>query len=124
MGSAPCGRVARVAIPRRSWPAWSLSSCRSPRAVATWLETAAPDTLAVCTPPQRDVRRRLATTNSIEHDHLAVRRHTSVVRVLPNEAGFLRLASALAMERNDQWLSRRHFVPQPTHDAEALMPAA
>ena len=92
--------------------------------VATWLETAAPDTLAVFALPQRDMRRRLATTNSIEHDHMAVRRRTSVVRVFPNEASFLRLASALAMERNDQWLSRRSVVPQPTYDAEALMPAA
>ena len=92
--------------------------------VATWLETAAPDTLAVYALPRRDMRRRLATTNSIEHDHMAVRRRTSVVRVFPNEASFLRLASALAMERNDQWLSRRYVVPQPTYDAEALMPAA
>ena len=92
--------------------------------VATWLETAAPDTLAVYALPQRDMRRRLATTNSIEHDHMAVRRRTSVVRVFPNEASFLRLASALAIERNDQWLSRRYIVPQPTHDTEALMPAA
>ena len=92
--------------------------------VATWLETAAPDTLAVYALPQRDMRRRLATTNSIEHDQMAVRRRTSVVRDFPNEASCLRLASALAMERNDQWLSRRSVVPQPTYDAEALMPAA
>jgi transposase-like protein len=39
--------------------------------------------------PQREARRRLATTNSIEHDHMAVRRRTAVVRVFPNEASFL-----------------------------------
>lgn len=92
--------------------------------VATWLESAAPDTLAVYTLPLREARRRLATTNSIEHDHMAVRRRTAVVRVFPNEASFLRLARALAMERNEQWLSRRYFIPQTTHDAEVLMPAA
>jgi putative transposase len=92
--------------------------------VATWLESAAPDTLAMYTLPLREPRRRLATTYSIEHDHMAVRRRTAVVRVFPNEASFLRLASALAMERNEKWLSRRYFIPQITHDAEALMPAA
>lgn len=92
--------------------------------VATWLESAAPDTLAVYALPLREARRRLATTNSIEHDHMAVRRRTAVVRVFPNEASFVRLASALAMERSEQWLSRRYFIPLATHDAEVLMPAA
>jgi putative transposase len=92
--------------------------------LATWLETAAPDTLAVYVLPQREARRRLATTNSIEHDHMAVRRRTAVVRVFPNEASFLRLASALAMERNDHWLGRRYFVPEMAHEVEVLMPAA
>lgn len=73
----------------------------------------------------REARRRLATTNSIEHDHMAVRRRTSVVRVFPNEASFLRLGTALALERNEQWLGRRYipaFAPASTE--EALMPAA
>ena len=74
--------------------------------------------------PQRDFRRRLATTNSIEHDHMAVRRRTAVVRVFPNEASFPRLASALGMERNDHWPSRRYVIPERTHDAEVRMPAA
>jgi transposase-like protein len=93
--------------------------------VADWLEQHAPDTLAVYTLPTREARRRLATTNSIEHDHMAVRRRTSVVRVFPNEASFLRLGTALAVERNEQWLGRRYipaFAPTPTE--EALMPAA
>jgi putative transposase len=92
--------------------------------VAAWLEQAAPDTLAVYALPQREARRRLATTNSIEHDHMAVRRRTAVVRVFPNEPSFLRLVSALAMERNDHWLSRRYFIPDTITDAEVRMPAA
>jgi transposase-like protein len=93
--------------------------------VADWLEQHAPDTLAVYTLPTREARRRLATTNSIEHDHMAVRRRTSVVRVFPNEASVLRLGTALAVERNEPWLGRR-YTPAFTTPAfeEALMPAA
>lgn len=86
--------------------------------LADWLEQQAPDTLAVYGLPDREARRRLATTNSIEHDHMAVRRRTSVVRVFPNEASFLRLGTALAVERNEQWLARRYVParPAPAHD--------
>lgn len=95
-----------------------------PRA-AEWLEASASDTLAVFTLTDRTARRRLATTNSIEHDHMAVRRRTSVIRVFPNEASFIRLASALAMERNETWLARRYIVPITTvRLSENLAPAA
>jgi transposase-like protein len=40
-----------------------------------------------------------------------VRRRTRVIRVLPDEARFLRPASALAADRNDQWAKRRYVVP-------------
>lgn len=88
--------------------------------LADWLEQQAPDTLAVYGLPDREARRRLATTNSIEHDHMAVRRRTSVVRVFPNEASFLRLGTALAVERNEQWLARRYVPARPARPAEAL----
>lgn len=39
---------------------------------------------------------------------MAVRRRTRVIRVFPNEASFVRLASALAMERNEKWLAKRY----------------
>ncbi|HEX6532941.1 MAG TPA: IS256 family transposase [Gemmatimonadaceae bacterium] len=90
--------------------------------LADWLEQHAPDTLAVYALADREARRRLATTNSIEHDHAEVRRRTRVVRVFPNEASFLRLASALAVERNEQWLVRR-YVGVAT-DARAVEEAA
>lgn len=93
--------------------------------VAEWLEATASDTLAVFTLGDRTARRRLATTNSIEHDHMAVRRRTSVIRVFPNEASFIRLASALAMERNESWLARRYVIPAPAiRRAADLAPAA
>ena len=61
---------------------------------------------------EEDGRQRLATTNSIEHDHMAVRRRTRVIRVFPNESSFLRLASALASERNEKWMVWRYVTAQ------------
>src|SRR5690554_6056425 len=55
-------------------------------------------------------RIRLRTTNAVEHDHAEVRRRTRVVRIFPNEASLLRLASALAMDRNEQWATRRYLL--------------
>jgi transposase-like protein len=79
--------------------------------VAEWLETTAGATLSVFELPTPELRRRLRSTNSIEHDHAEVRRRTRVIRIFPNEASLLRLGSALAMERNEQWLERRYFTP-------------
>lgn len=79
--------------------------------VAEWLETTAGPTLSVFELPTAELRRRLRSTNSIEHDHAEVRRRTRVIRIFPNEASLLRLGSALAIERNDQWLERRYFTP-------------
>lgn len=80
--------------------------------LAEWLEETASDTLGVYALREADGRRRLVTTNSIEHDHMAVRRRTRVIRVFPNEASFLRLAAALASERNEQWTVRRYVTAQ------------
>lgn len=73
--------------------------------LAAWLEETAHETLGfyALTPAHR---RRLRTTNSIEHDHAEVRRRTRVVRIFPNEASLIRLTTALAVERNEQWLER------------------
>jgi transposase-like protein len=93
--------------------------------LTSWLETTASETLGVYALADRNARRRLASTNSIEHDHMAVRRRTSVIRVFPNEASFIRLASALAMERNETWLARRYVVPlAQTLTSASLQPAA
>lgn len=91
--------------------------------VADWLETDAPATLGVFALADRDARRKLASTNGIEHDHMAVRRRTRVIRVFPNEASLVRLTSALAQERNEQWLARRYVAPATDH-AEGLTRAA
>jgi transposase-like protein len=79
--------------------------------VADWLEETATATLGVFELPTAELRRRLRSTNSIEHDHSEMRRRTRVIRIFPNEASLLRLGTALAIERNEQWLERRYFAP-------------
>jgi transposase-like protein len=65
------------------------------------------------------------STNGIKHDHMAVRRRTSVIRVFPNEASFIRLAGTLAMERNEKWLAKRYVAAlENVLTNEVLMPAA
>lgn len=81
--------------------------------VATWLEATAAETLTVYALPTAEQRRKLRSTNGIEHEHAEIRRRTRVIRIFPNEASLLRLVTALAIERNEQWLARRYFMPEP-----------
>jgi putative transposase len=76
--------------------------------LAEWLEETAHETLGCYALKMPSHRRRLRTTNGIEHDHAEMRRRTRVVRIFPNEASLLRLSSALAAERNEQWMERRY----------------
>lgn len=80
--------------------------------LADWLEETAEETLGFFSLPDPAHRRRLASTNGIEHDHAEIRRRTRVVRIFPNEASLLGLATALAAERNEQWLERRYLNMQ------------
>ncbi len=79
--------------------------------VADWLETTIHETLAFYVLPEAEARRRLRTTNAMEHDHAEVRRRTSVIRIFPNEDSYLRLGTALAIERTEQWAERRYLIP-------------
>lgn len=81
----------------------------SPR-LARFIEESVEETLAsfeLSTPAER---LRLRTTNAVEHDHAEMRRRTRVVRIFPNDASLLRLSTALAMNRNEQWASRRYLL--------------
>lgn len=82
---------------------------RAPKLVE-WLEETASETLTFYALREAEARRRLSTTNAIEHDHAEVRRRTRVIRIFPNEESFLRLVTALSIERNDLWASRRYFI--------------
>ena len=81
--------------------------------VADWLAATLGETLGFYALPEAEARRRLRTTNALEREHEEVRRRTRVARVFPNEASYLRLATALAADRNDTWAKRRYIALQP-----------
>lgn len=56
--------------------------------------------------------RRFKTTNAVEHDSAEVRRSTRVVGILPNGTSLVRLTTALAVKRNEQWLERCYLPMQ------------
>lgn len=80
-------------------------------AVADWLDETLHETLGFYQLPEAEARRRLRTTNALEREHEEIRRRTRVIRIFPNEASYLRLATALAADRNDAWARRRYIVP-------------
>lgn len=82
---------------------------KQPR-LARWLEESVEDTLAVFELPTPAERKKLRSTNGLEHEHAEVRRRTRVVRIFPNDESLLRLGSALAIERNEQWSARRYLL--------------
>ena len=94
--------------------------------VAAWLEATLGETLSFYVLPEAEARRRLRTTNAVEHDHAEVRRRTRVIRIFPNEDSFLRLGTALAIERSEQWAQRRYLIPAapPHHTVEHRMQTA
>lgn len=55
-------------------------------------------------------RRRIRTTNSLEHFNEEVRRRTRVIRIFPNPDSALRLISALAIERTEEWLTGKRYL--------------
>jgi transposase-like protein len=87
--------------------------------LAEWLEESAEQTLACYELPAGVHRLRLRSTNSVEHDHADIRRRTRVVRIFPNDASLVRLASALAIERNEKWMERRYLSMPEAPQAEA-----
>jgi transposase-like protein len=78
-------------------------------AVADWLEETLGDTLGSYLLKESEARWHLRTTNALEREHEEIRRRTRVIRIFPNEASYLRLASALAADRNDGWAKRRYI---------------
>ncbi|CAN5856817.1 hypothetical protein BH23GEM3_BH23GEM3_06710 [soil metagenome] len=88
--------------------------------LAERMEESVQETLSCFILPAGTHRTRLRSTNSIEHDHAEIRRRTRVVRIFPNEASLVRLASALAIECNEQWMERRYLtMPQASPMAAA-----
>ena len=75
---------------------------------AEYLDENCEDILSVYSLPEPH-RRRLRSTNMLERLNQEIKRRTRVIRIFPNERSCLRLISALAIETNDEWTSRKYL---------------
>ena len=77
--------------------------------LADWMETNVPESLTVfCLPAPHRVRMR--TSNMLERLNRELKRRTRVVCIFPSEASLLRLASAVLMEVDEDWMSGRKYL--------------
>lgn len=76
--------------------------------VARLLDEHGEQMLAVYALPEEH-RKRMRTTNMLERQNQELKRRTRVVRVFPNDRACLRLASALLMETNQEWMERKYL---------------
>jgi len=76
--------------------------------VATLLDEHGGDMLAIYQLPEPH-RKRMRTTNMLERENQELKRRTRVVRIFPNERSCLRLVTALAIERSEEWQERRYL---------------
>lgn len=75
--------------------------------LAKWLESEVPEGLAAHTLPAAH-RRRMRTSNGIERAvQQELKRRTRKIRVFPNEASLLRLATAVLIEIDEAWCAKQ-----------------
>jgi transposase-like protein len=77
--------------------------------VARLLEDAAEELLAFMAFP-REHWSKLRSTNPLERVNREIGRRSDVVGIYPNDAALIRLAGALLLEQNDEWLVGRRYL--------------
>jgi putative transposase len=82
---------------------------RSAPKVASLLEAAEDDLLAHMAFPAEHWS-KLRSTNPLERLNREIGRRSDVVGIYPNDAALIRLAGALLLEQNDEWLVGRRYL--------------
>jgi len=82
--------------------------------LADWMEANVPESLTVfCLPASH--RLRMRTSNLLERLNRELKRRTRVVSIFPSDASLLRLASAVLMEVDEDWMSGRKYLTMETN---------
>jgi putative transposase len=84
--------------------------------VARLLEDAEPDLLAFYRFPAEHWS-KLRSTNPLERVNREIGRRSDVIGIFPHDAALLRLAGALLLEQNDEWLVGRRYLSQESLSA-------
>jgi len=85
---------------------------RAPK-LADWMEVNVPESLTVfCLSTAHRVRMR--TSNMLERLNRELKRRSRVVSIFPSDASLLRLASAVLMEVDEDWMSGRKYLTMET----------
>ena len=66
---------------------------------------------------------KLRSTNPLERVNREIGRRSDVVGIYPNDAALVRLAGALLIEQNDEWLVGRRYLSEESLQAVLAGPA-
>jgi transposase-like protein len=77
--------------------------------LAKWMEENIPQGMTAFT-MEKQLRKKLRTTNGVERVNKELARRTKVVGLFPNQESLLRLASAILMEISEEWETGRRYV--------------
>ncbi len=76
-----------------------------------WLELNAEESMSYYDWP-RSIHNKIRTTNPLERLNREIKRRTKVVSIFPDESSCLRLITALLVEVDDSWKSRKYVRPE------------